>query len=100
MTKQKVVENASGAAMEREESVKSPRQVDVTRNRPATGCFAVVANKIDGGGRTRQQRRTTWLERPAIAPPHNIILTLCYRTTVDHWLAAWSGVGNRVESRH
>jgi hypothetical protein len=89
MTEREIVENASGVAMGREGSMECPRQVDVTRNRPATSCFAVAANKIGGEGHTRQRRRTTWLERPTIAPPHNIILTLCYCTTVDHWLAAW-----------
>jgi hypothetical protein len=86
-TKRKIVENASGAAMRCEGSAESPRQVDVSRKRSATSCFAVAANKIGGEGHTRQRRRTTWLERPTIAPPHNTILTLCYRTTVDHWLA-------------
>jgi hypothetical protein len=79
MTKREIVENASGAAMEREGSVKCPRQVDGTRNRPDTRCFAVVANKIDGEDRTRQRRRP-WAPQAtlfAVAPPHTTILTLC-----------------------
>jgi hypothetical protein len=70
MTKREIVENASGAAMECEESAKCPRQVDVTRSRLATRRFAVVANKIDGGGR---QRRRPWAPVRRCTATHNNI---------------------------
>jgi hypothetical protein len=57
MTERKITENASGAETEREGNVESPKQVDVAKDRPSTRCFAVVVNKIDGGGRTRQRHR-------------------------------------------
>ena len=47
MTKREIVENANGAAMRREGRMKFPRQVNVTRNRLAIRCLAVVTNIID-----------------------------------------------------
>jgi hypothetical protein len=47
MTKWEIAENASGAVMGRRRGVKCSRQVNVTRERSVTSCFAVVANKID-----------------------------------------------------
>jgi hypothetical protein len=85
--------NASGTAMERGGSLESPRQVDVTRQRSATRCFAVVANKIDGGGRTRQrcQKNVARAPRPAVALPHIIMINV-----QSHNCGSFAGCVGRV----
>jgi hypothetical protein len=90
MIKREIVENVNGAAMGREGSVKCPRSVDVTRNGLAVRCLAVVANIIDEEIATVNAGRF----KPRCSPlalPHDVILTLCDSTTVDHWLALWVG---------
>ena len=97
MTKWEIAENASGAMMERGGGVKCSRQVNVTRERSVTSCFAVFANKFDEGDRinlTREIAPVNDVGRGRLfadALPHMIILTLCDSTIVDHWLAAWVG---------
>jgi hypothetical protein len=83
--------NASGTAMERGGSLESPRQVDATRQRSATRCFTIVANKIDGGGRIRQQRQKSGSSAQARRCIAAYIITMSSRTTADHGLAAWVG---------
>ena len=86
MTKWDIAENASGAVMGCRGGVKCSRQVNVTRERSVTSCFAVVANKIDEVASVNDVGRGRLF---ADALPHMIILTLCDSTTVDHLLAAW-----------
>jgi hypothetical protein len=101
MTERKITENASGAAMEREGSVKSLKQVDVTRNRlplAASRSSRIKLTREVAPANDVEQRGLSAQGHNCTATHDNIDIVLSH--DCGPWLTARVRVGNHVRGRH